>query len=152
MDILVENKKAFFDYEILEKYQAGIVLTGQEVKSIKNKRMGLQGSFVISKDSEVFLLNANVPPYQARNIAGEYNPKRTRKLLLKKSEIKELIGKSRQRGLTMIPLKVYNDANKIKVEFAIVKGKRKIDKRETIKKREAEREIQRVIKGDARIR
>lgn len=145
-NILAENRKALFDYEVLEKYFAGIVLTGQEVKSIKNKRMSLQGSFVVLKDNEVFLLNANVPPYQPNNLFVEYNPQRSRKLLLQKSEINELIGKSRQKGLTMVPLKVYNHKGKIKVEFALAKGKRKIDKREKIKNREAQREIDRVIK------
>ncbi|MDD5433671.1 MAG: SsrA-binding protein SmpB [Candidatus Pacebacteria bacterium] len=145
-NILAENKKALFDYEVLEKFQAGIVLTGQEVKSIKNKRMSLHGSFVILKDNEIFLLNASVPPYQPNNIYGEYNPQRSRKLLLRKPEINELIGKSHQKGLTMVPLKVYNHKGKIKVEFALAKGKRKIDKREKIKTREAQREIQRAIK------
>ncbi|MDD4990261.1 MAG: SsrA-binding protein SmpB [Candidatus Pacebacteria bacterium] len=149
MQTLAENKKAFFDYEILEKYQAGIVLTGQEVKSIKGGRISLAGSFVVLKDSEVFLLNADVPPYQPNNLREEYNQKRSRKLLLQKSEINELIGKSRQKGLTMVPLRVYNHKSKIKVEFAIVKGKRKVDKREKIKNREADREIERTIKGGA---
>lgn len=145
-NILSENKKALFDYEVLEKYQAGIVLTGQEVKSIKNKRMNLHGSFVVLKDNEVFLLNASVPPYQPNNLFIEYNPQRSRKLLLQKSEINELIGKSRQKGLTIVPLKVYNHKGKIKVEFALAKGKRKVDKREKIKTREAQREIDRAIK------
>ena len=145
-NMLAENRKAFFDYEVLEKYQAGIVLNGQEVKSIKNGRMSLGGSFVVLKDNEVFLLNAEVPPYQPNNIYGEYNSKRTRKLLLQKSEINELIGKSHQKGLTMVPLKVYNHKGKVKIEFALCKGKRKADKREKIKNREAEREIQRGLK------
>jgi len=146
MNTYAENRKALFDYEMLEKYYAGIVLTGQEVKSIKNGRMNLAGSFVVQQNGEIFLLNASVPPYQPNNTPETYDPKRTRKLLLKKSEIKELIGKFHQKGLTLIPLKVYNDRNKIKVEFAIAKGKRKIDKREKIKKREAEREIRRALK------
>ncbi len=149
MQTLAENKKAFFDYEILEKYQAGIVLTGQEVKSIKGGRISLAGAFIILKDSEVFLLNADVPAYQPNNLRTEYNQKRSRKLLLQKAEINELIGKSKQKGLTMVPLRVYNHKGKVKVEFAIVKGKRKIDKREKIKNREAEREIDRVMKGGA---
>lgn len=144
--ILAENKKAFFDYEVLKKYQAGIILNGQEVKSIKSGRMSLNGCFVVLKDNEVFLLNADVPPYQPNNIYGEYDSKRSRKLLLKKSEINELIGKSHQKGLTMIPLKVYNHKGKVKVEFALCKGKRKTDKREKIKNREADREIQRSLK------
>ena len=144
--VLAENKKAFFDYEILETYQAGIVLNGQEVKSIKSGRMSLKGSFVVFKENEVFLLNAQVPPYQPNNIYGEYESSRSRKLLLKKAEINELIGKSHQKGLTMVPLKVYNHKGKVKLEFALCKGKRKADKREKIKNREADREIQRSLK------
>jgi len=144
--VLAKNRKALFDYEVLETYQAGIVLNGQEVKSIKNGRISLVGSFVVLKNNEVFLLNADVPPYQPNNIYGEYEPKRTRKLLLQKSEINELIGKTKQRGLTMVPLKVYNHKGKVKVEFALCRGKRKTDKREKIKTREAEREIERTLK------
>jgi len=153
MKVILENKKALFNYSILEKFKAGIVLQGQEVKSIKTKKMGLRGSFVIVKESppEVFLIGANVPPYQPKNTPSDYDPKRSRKLLLRKSEIKQLIGKAKQKGLTMIPLKVYTDKGKIKIEFGIAKGKRKIDKRAQIKKRETEREIQRAMKGGERI-
>ena len=147
MKIIVENKKALFNYQILEKFKAGIVLTGQEVKSVKNGRTSLQGAFVVVKGEEVFLIGANIPPYQPKNAPKDYNPQRSRKLLLKKSEIKHLIGKAKQKGLTMIPLKVYTERGKIKIEFAIVKGKKKADKRELIKKREIEREIRRVLKG-----
>jgi len=135
------NKKAYFNYEILETFQAGIVLTGQEVKSIKNGRISLAGSYIILKEEEFFLIGANVPPYQPKNAPRDYDPKRFRKLLLKKSEIKYLIGKSRQMGLTLIPLKVYTKQQKIKLEFGLAKGKKKVDKREKIKKREIEREI-----------
>ncbi|PIU47090.1 SsrA-binding protein [bacterium (Candidatus Gribaldobacteria) CG07_land_8_20_14_0_80_33_18] len=135
------NKKAYFNYEILETFQAGIVLIGQEVKSIKNGRISLAGSYIILKEEEFFLIGANVPPYQPKNAPRDYDPKRFRKLLLKKSEIKYLIGKSRQMGLTLIPLKVYTKQQKIKLEFGLAKGKKKADKREKIKKREIEREI-----------
>lgn len=145
--IIAENKKALFDYEVLEKLQAGIVLIGQEVKSIKLGRITLQGSFVILRGEEVFLIGANVPPYQPKNAPPDYDPKRSRKLLLQKAEIKKLIGKSRQKSLTMAPLKVYNDRGKIKIEFAVVRSKKKRDKREQIKKRETEREIQRAFRG-----
>jgi len=153
MKVILENKKALFDYSILEKFKAGIVLQGQEVKSIKTGKMGLKGSFVIVKESpsEVFLIGANVPPYQPKNTPSDYDPQRSRKLLLRKSEIKQLIGKAKQKGLTMIPLKVYTDKGKIKIEFGIAKGKRKIDKRVQIKKRETEREIQRAMKGGERL-
>ncbi len=144
----ITNKKALFNYEVLEKFKAGILLTGQEVKSIKTGKASLQGSFVALKAEEVFLLNVNVPPYQPKNAPKDYDPQRTRKLLLNKAEIKHIIGKIQQKGLTMAPIKLYTDKGKIKVEFGIVKGKRKFDKREKIKKRETEREMRRNIKGD----
>lgn len=145
--MLAENKKALFDYHILEKFQAGIMLKGQEVKSIKLGRMNLKGSFVLVRGGEVFLLGASIPPYQPNNLREEYNPTRTRKLLLRKKEIRHLEGFSGQKSLTMVPLSVYNDQhNNLKIEFAITKGKKEFDKREVIKKREAEREIGRVLK------
>ena len=146
MKILVENKKALFRYQILDKFKAGIVLIGQEVKSIKAGRISLQGSFVVLKGEEVFLIGANVPPYQPKNAPKDYNPQRSRKLLLKKTEIKQLIGLSAQKGLTMVPLRVYTERGKIKIEFGIARGKKKFDKREKIKKREVEREIRRALK------
>ncbi len=147
MPILAENKKAFFNYIILEKFEAGISLLGQEVKSLKTHGVNLAGSYVVLKDEEVFWIGANIPPYQPRNIGSSYDPERSRKILLKKSEIKYLLGKARQKGLTLIPLKVYTIRGKIKLEFAIVKGKRKFDKRDLIKKRDVEREIEKTIKG-----
>jgi len=143
---LAENKKAYYNYQILEKLEAGISLIGQEVKSIKSGRINLAGSYVVLKNSEVFLVGANVPPYQPKNIPSDYNPERSRKLLLRKSEIKYLLGKTKQKGLTLVPLRVYAKRGKIKVEFGIAKGKRKVDKRELIKKREAKREIRRELK------
>jgi len=146
MPILTENRKALFNYKELEKFQAGIVLTGQEVKSIRSGHLGLTSSFVILKGEEIFWIGARIPAYQPKNLREDYNPERTRKLLLTKPEIKRLIGQVRQKGLTMIPTKVYTDGNKIKLEFILAKGKSKIDKREKIKKREAEREIKRALK------
>jgi len=153
MRVILENKKALFNYSILEKFKAGIVLQGQEVKSVKTGKMGLKGSFVVVKESppEVFLIGANIPPYQPKNVPKDYDPQRSRKLLLKKTEIKHLIGKAKQKGLTIIPLKVYTEKGKIKIEIGIAKGKRKIDKRAQIKKRETEREIRRAMKGGERI-
>jgi len=153
MKVLAENKKAYFNYEILEKFEAGISLIGQEVKSIKLGRMGLKGSYVVlkhptkSETPEVFLIGANVPPYQPKNITKDYNPERSRKLLLKKTEIKYLIGKTKEKGLTLIPLRAYTKRGKIKIEFGIGKGKKKTDKREIIKKREIEREIRKELKS-----
>lgn len=146
MKVLGENKKAYFNYQILERFEAGISLIGQEVKSIKTKGVNLAGSYVVIKDSEAFWIGTKVPPYQPKNAPPDYNPQRSRKLLLKKSEIKYLIGKSKERGLTLIPLRVYTKNGKIKLEFGIAKGKKKFDKRDLIKKREAEREIERALK------
>ena len=147
MKTLAENKKAYYNYEILEKFEAGISLIGQEVKSLKTRGVNLAGNYVILKDEEVFWVGANIHPYQPKNAPPDYNPERSRKLLLKKSEIKYLIGKSQQRGLTLIPLKLYTTrSGRIKLEFAIAKGKKKFDKREQIKKREVEREMERELK------
>ena len=152
MKILAENKKAYFNYEILEKFEAGISLIGQEVKALKTSGGNLAGTYVVIKQStegkspEAFWIGAKIHPYQPKNAPPDYNPERSRKLLLKKSEIKYLIGKSRQKGLTFIPLKLYTKNGKIKLEFAIAKGKKKFDKRELIKKREVEKEIQRELK------
>ncbi len=148
MRTIIENKKAYFNYQILEKFEAGISLIGQEVKSIKSGRINLAGSYVVLKDSEVFLIGANIPPYQPKNAPPDYHPERSRKLLLKKSEIKYLIGKVRQRGLTLVPLKVYTKRGKIKLEFGVTRGKKKVDKRELIKKREFEREKERFLKRE----
>ena len=147
MKIFAENKKAYFNYEILEKFEAGMSLIGQEVKSIRMNRLNLTGSYVIvDKNSEVFLVGANIPPYQPKNMPGNYDPQRSRKLLLRKKEIQYLVGKSRQSGLTLIPLKVYTNDGKIKLEFGLAKGKKQFDKREAIGKRELNREIQRELK------
>ena len=146
MKEISRNKKAYFSYEILERFEAGISLNGQEVKSIKSGRINLAGSYVVIRGGEAYLLGANVPPYQPKNAPADYDPERSRKLLLKKAEINYLIGKTKQKGLTTVPLRVYNIRGKIKLEFALVRGKRKVDKRETIKKRETDREIRRVFR------
>ena len=146
MKEITKNKKAYFNYEILEKLIAGISLIGQEVKSIKSGRISLKATYVVLRNEEAFLIGANIPPYQPKNAPKDYNPERSRKLLLKKSEIKYLIGKTKQKGLTIVPLRVYNIRGKIKIEIGLVKGKKKFDKREIIKKREGEREIRRILK------
>jgi len=150
MKVLAENKKAYFDYEILEKFEAGMVLNGQEVKSMKSGRTSLKGSYVVLKKSsqgklpEPYLIGANIPPYQPKNAPKDYDPERSRKLLLKKS--KYLIVKTKEKGLTLMPLKVYIKNVRIKLVFGIAKGKKKTDKREIIKKREIDREIQKALK------
>lgn len=145
MKVFAENKKAYFDYEILEKFEAGLVLIGQEVKSLKTRGISLAGSYAVIKDEEVFWVGAHIPAYQPKNALSNYDAERSRKLLLEKKEIQYLIGKSQQRGLTLIPLKLYTIKGKIKMEFGLAKGKKKFDKRETIKKRELEREIKRQL-------
>ena len=147
MKILVKNKKAFFDYEIKEKLEAGIVLTGQEVKSIKKGGASLKGSYVIIRPNrEVYLVNAHVSPYQPANTPSSYQPNQMRKLLLNKREINTLAGRIKQEGLTLIPLKLYTKGGKIKVEIALVRGRKKSDKREKLKKREIDKKIRRALK------
>jgi len=145
MKPLSENRRAYFDYEILEKFEAGIVLIGQEVKSIRSGHISLAGSYALQRNNELFLINAEVPAWQPKNAPKDYSSKRSRKLLLKKSEIEYLIGKTKQKGLTLVPLKIYTKSGKIKLEFGIGKSKKKSDKRETIKKREFEREKARLL-------
>jgi SsrA-binding protein len=142
----VENRKVYFNYEILEKYEAGIELSGVEVKSVRAGRMSLEGAFVIVRGGECFLINANVPPYQTNNTPKEYDPLRNKKLLLTKKEIRELVDSGNNKSLTIVPISVYNKGRKIKISIALAKGKKKFDKRETIKKRETDREVRREVK------
>jgi SsrA-binding protein len=150
MKILIQNKKAYFNYQILEEFEAGLVLNGQEVKSIKSGRMNLQGSYATLKNREklpeLYLIGAYIPAYQPKNAPQNYNPERSIKLLLNKSEIRYLIGKTKEKGLTLVPLKVYLKNAKVKIAIGLAKGKKKSDKREAIKKREAEREIRKALK------
>jgi SsrA-binding protein len=153
MKILSDNPKAGFNYEIGEIYEAGIVLTGQETKSLKTRGISLAGTYVLIKENGVFWIGAKIPPYQPNNVSSSYDSERTRKLLLKKAEIRYLIGKASQKGLTFVPLKLYtkgrNDSSgKIKLEFGVARGKKKFDKRESIKKREVQVEIERALKQE----
>lgn len=147
MKIYALNKRATYDYDILEKFEAGLVLKGYEVKAIRVGRIGLGGAYVVIKDDEAFLINADIPPYQPKNVPEDYKPDRTRKLLLHKKEIKSLIGRGREKGLTLMPLRVYDKKGKLKLEFGIGRRKKKIDKRELIKKREFMREREKKLKG-----
>ncbi len=146
MSILAKNRKAYFDYEILETYEAGIVLWGFEVKSVKLGHTSLKGAYVSIKDNEAYLLNAHISPYQPKNMPRDYDPTRSRKLLLKHSQINALIGKSKSQGLTILPTSVYTKKGKIKIEIGIGRGKKKHEKRELIKKRDAEREVREIVK------
>ncbi len=142
----VENRKARFNYEILEKYEAGIELLGVEVKSVRGGQMSLEGAFVIVRGGEAYLINSNIPPYQVKNAPKDYDPLRNRKLLLTKKEITGLAGSEKNKSLTIVPISVYNKGRKIKVEIALVKGKKKFDKRKALEKRETDREIRREYK------
>ena len=144
---VIKNKKAYFDYEILEKFEAGIVLAGQEVKSIKANKMSLAGSYVVLRENEAYLINAAIAPYQPQNNPKNYEPTRSRKLLLHKSEIRYLTGKAQERGLTLIPLRVYTNKGKIKLEFGLGRGRKKVNKKDLIAKREVERDMQRELKA-----
>jgi len=145
----VINKKAKFDYDILDKFEAGLVLTGPEVKSVKAGQINLKGSYITIKHkpkTEVFLINAHISKYKPAGLQPDYEPTRSRKLLLHKKEINKLIGKMKEKGLTIVPLSVYTKHNRIKLEFGIGRGKKKFEKKETIKKRETKRKIERAMK------
>ena len=146
MTDLAVNRRASFDYEILETYEAGIALFGFEVKAVKVGRMSLAGTFAVIRGNEAWLLNAAIPPYQPQNTPASYDQSRSRRLLLHKSQIKELIGTVSQKGLTIVPLKVYSKRGRVKVLIGLARHKKKADKREVIKRREDRREIERTLK------
>jgi SsrA-binding protein len=151
MPTLAYNKRANFDYTISETYEAGIVLFGHEVKSIKTGHISLKGAFVVTKKTgknlpELIIINAHIPLYSKATKVINYDPERPRKLLLHKKEIAKLLGKKQVEGLTLVPIKIYTKHSLIKLEFGIGRGKKKIDKRQTIKKRETDREIRTLTK------
>jgi SsrA-binding protein len=146
-EALIHNKRINADYEILEKFEAGIKLLGFEVKSLKSNQGSLVGSFVTVRGGEAFLIGLNIPPYQEKNVSTDYDPKRNRKLLLNKAEIERITLLESTKGLTVVPTMMYNKGKKIKIEIAIVRGKKKFDKREDIKKREIDRDIRRTLKN-----
>lgn len=143
MTILIDNGKATFNYEILETFEAGIELLGYEVKALRAKKGSLEGSHVVVRGGEAFAVGMFVPPYQENNTPEEYDPRRNRRLLLTKEEIHRLADVEASKGLTIVPLKVYNKDTFIKVSIGVARGKKKYDKRETIKKRETERNVRR---------
>jgi SsrA-binding protein len=145
---LIQNKKAHFNYEILEKIEAGIELLGFEVKSLKKGQGSLEGAHITIRGNEAFVIGMQIPPYQPANTPKDYEPTQNRRLLLTKKEITSLAGAEGQKGLTIVPISVYNKGRKLKLEIAIVRGKKKFDKRETIKKRDTEREIRRTLKNE----
>ena len=140
---LIDNRKAHFDYEILEKFEAGIELLGFEVKSLKKGQGSLEGAHVIVRGGEAYLVNMFVPPYQENNTPKEYDARRNRRLILHRTEIVALTGSESGKGLTIVPISIYNKGPLVKVSIAIVRGKKKFDKRESIKKRETDRSVRR---------
>ncbi|MGB6299604.1 MAG: SsrA-binding protein SmpB [Rivularia sp. (in: cyanobacteria)] len=145
--VMADNRQARYLYEILETYEAGIQLTGTEVKSIKAGRSNLQDGYALIRDNEAWLLNVHISPYNASGQYFNHEPRRTRKLLLHRDEIRKLIGKTEQQGLTLVPLKMYLKNGWVKISIALGKGKKIHDKRETIKKRQDQREMQRAMKN-----
>ncbi|MEO0239810.1 MAG: SsrA-binding protein SmpB [candidate division WOR-3 bacterium] len=145
--IIVKNQKAYHDYEILETFEAGIVLKGSEVKSIKEGKVSLKEAYADIIGNEVYIINMHVTPYEKDKVS-KLNPTRPRKLLLHRYEIKRLIGKIKEKGLTLIPLMIIEKRNLIKVVLGLGRGKKLYEKREEIKKRIIEREIQRAMKKE----
>ncbi|MDD4409028.1 MAG: SsrA-binding protein SmpB [Candidatus Pacebacteria bacterium] len=154
MKILAENRKASFDYEFLEKMEAGLSLLGQEVKSLRIRGASLAGSYITirtnekTEKAELFWIGGVIAPYQVTNLHNiAYDPKRDRKLLLKREEIAYLTGKIKERGLTLVPIMVYTRKHKIKMELALARGKKTHDKRESIKKKDVERRMREELKA-----
>lgn len=145
---LAENRKAYHDYFIIDKFEAGIVLTGTEMKSLRKRRLNLKDSYGNIKNGEIFLDGVHISPFEEGNIHN-HDPLRSRKLLLHKKEIMRLIGKIKEEGLTLVPLSFYiNDNGKVKVEIALAKGKKLYDKRDVLAKKEAARQIDRAMKDN----
>jgi SsrA-binding protein len=147
MKALVSNKKATFNFELLEVFEAGASLLGTEVKSLRNGQGKLEGAYVIIRGKEAFLVGASIPAFQVKNTRKDYDPERARKLLLTEKEILELETRSESQGLTIVPVKWYNKGSKLKLEIAVARGKKKQDKRQSIKARDTQRDIARELRN-----
>lgn len=147
MKTYIQNRRATFDFEVLKTYEAGLVLHGYEAKAIRTGKGSLKGAHVLVRGNEALLVGASINPYQPANTPKGYDPERPRTLLLSKKEITELDQKTNSERLTAIPLRLYNMNRKIKLEIAVARGKKKTDKRETIKDRETKRDIERTLKN-----
>ena len=145
--VITDNRQARYLYEILETFEAGIQLTGTEVKSIRAGKVNLQDGYALLRDGEILLINAHISPYNASGQYFNHEPRRTRKLLLHRQEIRKLIGKVEQQGLTLVPLKMYLKRGWVKVSIALGKGKKLHDKRESLKRRQDQRDMQRAMKN-----
>ena len=143
---LIENQRARFDYTILEELEAGMELFGFEVKSLRAKQGSLKGARVVARGGEAYLVGATIPAWQVKNAPKSYEPERTRRLLLKVKEIAHILSAEGQQGLTIVPLAVYNKGRKLKLSIAIVRGKKKQDKRQTLRERDEKRHIERSLK------
>ena len=143
---IAENRKAFHDYHLLETFEAGMVLLGTEVKAIREGRVNLRDSFARVEDGEIYLYNVNISPYSHRGYA-DHEPLRKRKLLLHRDEIRKLVGKTVVKGMTLVPVRMYFKKGRVKVAVSLAKGKKEYDKRETIKRREIERETRAAVKS-----
>ncbi len=146
MQPYIVNSKAGFNYETLETYEAGLQLLGYEVKSLRLGHASIGESFIVNEDGELYLVKAYIPPYQIKNTPPSYDPYRKRKLLVSKKELRDLARRKQEAGLTLIPLSLYNKGRFLKLQFALARGKQKHDKRNTIKDRDAKREIARLMK------
>ncbi|MDC0839293.1 SsrA-binding protein SmpB [Limnoraphis robusta] len=144
--ILTDNRKARYLYDILDTYEAGIELKGTEVKSIRAGRSNLQDGYALLRDGEVWLINVHISPYENTGNFFNHDPRRTRKLLLHRKEINKLIGQVEQKGLTLVPLKMYLKRGRVKVMIGLARGKKLHDKRETIRRRDDARSMQRALK------
>lgn len=142
----IKNRKAGFNYEILDTLEAGAELFGFEVKALRSGLGSLEGAYIVVKNGEVFLKNAFIPPYQEKNTPKEYDPRRLRKLLLKKAEIHDILEQKKGQSLTLIPVSWYNKNRRMKLSIGLARSKKKFDKRETIKKRDQERDLGRRLK------
>ncbi len=146
MTTYINNRKAGFNFELLEKFEAGISLLGTEVKSVRKGQGKLDGAYVVIRGGEAYLVGASIPPFQAKNVTEDYDPERPRQLLLSKKELNLLENGSEKQGLTIVAIRLYNNGRLLKLEIALAKGKKQFDKRETIKARDVARDLKREVK------
>lgn len=145
---LIEHRKVRLEYELLEEYEAGLELLGHEVKSLRSKHGKLEGAHIIVRDGEAYVVGMSIPPYQPANTAKDYDPGRSRRLLLTKKELSKLAEFEGQKGLTIVPISVYNKGKNLKLRIAVARGRKKYDKRAVLKKKDTEREIRRTLKNN----
>jgi SsrA-binding protein len=146
MPVLAKNKRAIFDYEFLETFEGGLVLSGPEVKSAKAGRIQLKGAFLFLRNGELWLKNAYIAPYKPAGPQPDYDPSQERKVLVHRAELKKLLGKMKAEGLTLVPVSAYTRRNLVKLEFALARGKKEYEKRDVLKKRDVDRQIRERMK------